>query len=271
VCIGLGEAWDRGLLRAHTTAYSSTFQLENRSGDEDICIDNWYVWRSVDSQDLGAGDMDADFGDAYPYGSMTLSAGGDVYYPYGAVRDESWWCMEQTQYTQARKNYTFTGARVPEPLLTYMLDGDQDGVWRWMEDHPVMIGGRGTNYVEVGRGGGTAEITLQLTNMGSVAGAAELRETLPYGWSASGASPAEARTETAADGGTVLVFETALDARVLTDVYDDTLYDTQTFTYTLAIPPCTGRQILTPMETRWRDADGARRAGTANPLVVNCL
>ncbi len=268
VCIGLGEAWDRGLLRARTTAFSSNFQLKNE-GEDDICVDHWYIWRSTGSQDLGAGDMAGDFGGEYPAGTLGVAAGGHLSFDGASVRGESWWCVEQTQYTQAWQDYTFTGARVPEPLLTYMLAADQDAVWGWMEDHPVMIGGRVTNYAEIGRGGGTVVVTLEVVNMGGQAGAAELREPLPAGWAVSDAGGA--RQEPTTDGGTMLVFEASLAARTLTDAYVDTIYDRQTFQYTVAVPPCSGKQVLAPMETGWTDMDGVARVGTANPLVVNCL
>ena len=53
--------------------------------------------------------------------------------------------MEQTQLTARSAAYDFLGAYVPEPLLTYMMAEDQDGVWEWMLENPVMIAARGTH------------------------------------------------------------------------------------------------------------------------------
>ncbi|MDP2313625.1 MAG: choice-of-anchor D domain-containing protein [Pseudomonadota bacterium] len=269
-CMGLGEAWDRGLLAGNTEIDGGTFRVENYSADEDVCIDNWYVWIAEESQDLGAGDMDADFGDVYPTGSLTIAPEDYQQFDAGRPAGATWWCMELTQNTQPSKSYVFTGARVPEPLLTYMLAGDQDAVWAWQDLNPVLIAGRTTNFVAMPGGGGSAPVTLRITNMGSMDGTAEVRETIPADYTATGFSQAPVRTEAGEDGATVYVFEVWLDERTITGQYEQTGYDIAEITYTLGVPACTGRQYLEPMQTRWVDSDGTDRVGTANPLVVNC-
>lgn len=269
-CIGLGEAWDRGFLDAHTQGDGLTFEVENLSGDTDVCIDDWYVWLSEGSQDLGAGDMDGDAGGTYPAGSLTLAAGSSIEFDASGSRGPAWWCMEQTQYTSPNQDYDFTGARVPEPLLSSMRGSDQGSVWDWMAANPVVIAGRWTNYVEVSEGGGSAPVSLRILNMGGQSAVAEVRETLPEGWSMTAASPPPAWEETDDNGGTVYVWQVSLDARVETDLYSPTGYDEETLTYTIGVPPCRGRQVLTPMETSWEDGDGVARTDTANPLVVRC-
>lgn len=269
-CIGLGEAWDRGLLDAYTLSDGMSFHVEDLSADEDLCVDRWYVWLAESSQDLGAGDMTGDFGGAYPDGRLVVAASSGVTFDAGGSSGPAWWCMEETQYTQPGQDYTFTGARVPEPLLSSMLDRDQDAVWAWMDGNPVPLAARWTNYVEVPTGGGTAEVSLRVLNMGGLDAAAEVRETVPAGYAASGFSVAPTRTEAGDDGATVYVFAVALDARETTGLYQDTLYDEETITYTLATPACAGRQTLPEMETRWTDAEGVERTDTANPLIVDC-
>ncbi|MES2643325.1 MAG: choice-of-anchor D domain-containing protein [Myxococcota bacterium] len=269
-CIGLGEAWDRRLLAAHTDADHNVFRLESLATDDEICIDHWYVWLSTESQDLGAGDMDADFGGVYPAGSLSLLPGESLPFDGGGRTGEAWYCLEQDQYTLPNKDYVFLGARVPEPLLGYKLAGDQDASWAWQNQHPVMIAARGTNFVGLPGGGGTAPVTIRALNMGSPSGSVELHEAVPAGYSAAGFSVAPLRTEPGADGSTVYVFGAQLYGREPQGTYEQALYDELAVTYTLGIPPCSGRQYLPPMETHWDDSDGVARTATANPLVINC-
>ena len=268
-CMGPGEAWDRGLMTGEI-AMGTSLRVSNLSEDQDICIDQWYVWLSETSQDLGAGDMNGDAGDDYPYGSITLGAGEHVAFKAEGDEGEVWYCLEQTQYTSRGSDYTWLGARVPEPLLSYMRNGDQDGSWAWQLDNPVMMAGRETNLVDLGLSGGDATVTLRIINMGGKDGYAEVREAVPAGYSASGFSQEPVRTETGSDGGAVYVFEVALDAREETDLHTDTDYDEVSISYTLTVPPCEGRTYAAPMETRWEDSDGEIRTDTANPLAIVC-
>jgi len=269
VCVGLGEAWDKGDLSASMSHFNS-LKVSNLSAEDDICIDTWYVWLSNDSQDLGAGDMNGDMGDDYPLGSLGIGGGKSLSFKAEGTSGSAWYCLEETQYTSGAKTYSFTGARVPEPLLTYMLNGDQEGSWAWQADNPVMIAGRDTNLVEVSESGGSATVTLHILNMGGRAGTAEVREAIPPGYSASGFSRSPSGTEINDDGDTVYVFSVSLDARTETDLYSPTLYDEAEITYTLQVPPCDNRSYLTPMETRWTDSDGIERSDTANPLTILC-
>lgn len=270
-CIGMGEAWDRGLLTAETLFDGLTLEVANLSADEEICVDRWYVYLSSWSQDLGAGDMDADFGDAYPTGSITIPPMSSVQFEASAPSGEAWWCMEQTQYTDRNQAYGFIGAYVPEPLLSSMLEANQLEVWDWMAANAVMIAARGTNYVEVPTGGGSAPITLRVINMGGLGATAEVRESVPAGWTASDFSEAPARTEAGTDGATVYVWDVTLTPRVETPLDVQTTYDDHVITYTLDVPPCRGRQYADSMYTSWRDAEGTVRIANANPLVVNCV
>lgn len=269
VCMGLGEAWDKGELEASMGHFNS-LKVSNLSGENDICIDSWYVWLSNNSQDLGAGDMNGDAGDDYPLGSLGIGLGRSLTFKAEGYSGPAWYCMEETQYTSGAQTYTFTGARVPEPMLTYMLNGDQEGSWAWQLDNPVMIAGRGTNLVDVSPSGGSATVTLRILNMGGAAGTAEVREPIPPGYSASGFSKAPIATETNDDGDTVYVFSVSLAARTETDLYSPTLYDEADISYTLTVPSCDGRTYFTPMETRWTDSDGVERTDTANPLAIVC-
>lgn len=270
-CVGLGEAWDRGFLEVETLWDGLTLDVTNLSEDDEICVDRWYVYLSNGSQDLGAGDMDADFGDPYPEGSIDIGPGDTVSFVPSEPSGPSWWCMEQTQYTDRNQSYVFTGAYVPEPLLTSMLAEDQDGVWAWMADNPVMIAARDTNYLEVSRAGGEGTVGVRVINMGGREGEAELRESVPAGWTASDFSIPPDRTEAGTDGATVYVWDVLLDAREETDLDTQTIYDEAAFSYRVTLPSCRGRQYAPLATSTWIDASGDERVASANPLVVNCV
>jgi hypothetical protein len=270
-CIGLGEAWDDGDLRGVTTAFGS-FAVHNDRPDVSICVDDWYLWLSNDSQDMGVGDMDGDSSGAFPAGSILIGAEDQEIFDYSAWNDGAWWCVELYQTTLPNITYRYTGARVPEPLLGFMRDGDQDAVWAWEEEHPVMAVGRDTNVVDVPTVGGAVDVALRVWNMGDYPGVVEVRETVPTGWSAEAVDPPADRVETNSDGSTVLVWDRTIDAREIgLDVYEPTLYDEQVVGYTLIAPSCTNRTYLTPAEGRWYDRDGVARVSTAIPMTVRCV
>ncbi len=272
VCIGLGEAWDRGLLEVRSDNTGMNVLFENLSADEDICIDRWYVLLADNSQDLGAGDMEFDVGGDYPSGTLTIAPGDSLRFKAAAPTDSAWWCLELDQYMQPNMPYQFTGARVFDPVLGNMTGQNQQAIWDYQDAHPLLIAGRVTNYVEVPTSGGTAAIELRPFNMGSADGTGELRETLPAGWSADDVDPSPSRVIENSDGSTTLLFDLDLVGRVHGGSnYSATWYDEVTITYTLSAPACVGRQYLPVMETRWTDADGEDRTDNANPLVVNCV
>ncbi len=227
-CIGLGEASDRGLLDGHTDVDGGTFRLESLATDDEICIDHWYVWSSTESQGVGAGDMDADFGDIYPYGSLSLLPGDSLQFDGGGRTGEAWYCLEQDQYTRPSRDYVFLGARVPEPLLTYMLAEDQEASWAWQDEHPVMIAARGTNFISMPEVGGSAPVTIRALNMGNRSGHVELHKEIPAGYTAAGFSVEPIRTETGADRSTIYVFDTQLYGRLNQGPDEQVLYDRRT-------------------------------------------
>ncbi len=268
-CVGLGEAWDRGDLSAIMRS-SSSLEIENHSPDEAICIDRWYVWMSEGSQDLGAGDMNGDESDLYPLGSLEIADEDSLFFDGAGSSGPSWYCMEKTQQTRRMGSYEFLGARVPEPMLSLMRDGDQDASWAWQSANPVMITGRRTNLVELPESGGTETVGFRVINMGSMDGVAEVRETVPAGFSATDFSTVPSLTEAGDDGATVYVFSVSLEAREETGLSEHTIYDEIEISYKLTVPECSGRQHLPPTESRWYDADDVLRTATANPMVILC-
>ena len=269
-CMGLGEAWDRGLLDASSMFDGSTLDLINLSSEEEICIDTWYIWRAPSSQDLAAGSMEDQPGELFPSGTLTMAPGTELQFGPGAMSGPSWWCVEHTQYTSPNKAYVFTGARVPEPLYSWMLEGDQDAIWDWMDENPVVLAARQTNYVELPASGGSAEVTIEVLNAGSMASTAEVWETIGEGFSASGFSLDPDHVIDNKNGSISYVFYVDLDARDLTGSSTDTDYDALQISYTLSTSECTGRETFSPMMTMWTDGSGTERTDTAIPLVVAC-
>lgn len=268
-CMGLGEAWDRGELTGQT-GFTSALKVRNLSSEASICIDDWYLWLSEGSQDLGAGDMAGDAGDLYPLGSLMIPPGGTEIFYALAETGSAWYCVEQTQITERKKQYTYLGARVPEPMRSFMQNGDQEGSWAWQTQNPVMVAARRTNLVELPEEGGAETVTLRILNLGGLAGVAEVRESIPAGMSAGGFSVEPLAVEDGEDGATVYVFEVELDGRIETDTHTHTIYDELEISYTLTVPPCESRTYAPPMETRWEDSDGVERTDTANPLAIVC-
>ena len=127
-CLGLGEAWTTGVLDIFS-ATGSSITLSNHSDDRDICIDRWYIYLGVETQDAGAGDPYYDPGAEFPLGSLVISPGEIVRFDYAQPEYPAWWCVEETQVTNTSYNFIFIGAEVPEPMLDRMFDGDQEAIW----------------------------------------------------------------------------------------------------------------------------------------------
>lgn len=271
-CIGLGEAWDRGLLTVMLGGFGGELILHNLGGDDDICIDRWYMYLSDGSQDAAAGDPNYDPNTEYPDGTLNLLTNSAVGFDYANPSNPAWWCVEHTQYTAGAESYEFTGAHVPDPLLAAMLAGDQDAVWAYQENNPVVLVGRETNYVELAGAGASAEVTLWTSNIGEVAISPQVYETIPAGFSASGFAPAPISTVVHGDGSTTLGFATTLAGRVASETGADTEYARGVVTYTLTMDePCIGRVPAPEAQATWVDSSGDTYTSTANPLVIRCL
>ncbi len=269
-CYGLGEAWDRGVLQV-VSSFTSQVVLENTGTDVPICVDQWYVYLSDTSQDAIAGDPAYDLSDDYPFGSVTIEPGDSVAFTYGRPDDDAWWCMEHAQSTSRGADYTFFGARAPQPLLDRALVSDQDGIWSRQESRPVIAIGRTVNYVELSMGESGAG-GIDVMNIGeSDASSTVVTETLPPGFTASGFSTEPDSTGTSADGGLVYTWTLALDGRITSGSGGDTTYDEARITWTLTRSgDCASRVTAPEAFAEWTDADGAHRS-TANPLVIGCF
>lgn len=269
-CYGLGEAWDRGVLQV-VASFTSQLVLENTGTEVPICVDQWYVFLSDTSQDAIAGDPGFDLSDDYPYGSVTIEPGSSASFNYARSDDDAWWCMEHAQNTQRNADYTFFGARAPDPLLDRALVSDQDGIWSRQESRPVIAIGRTVNYVELALGGSAAG-GIDVMNIGeSDSPSTVVTETLPPGFSASGFSVEPDTTGTSADGGAMYTWTLALDGRIVSSSGGDTTYDEARITWTLSRSgDCAPRVNAPEALAGWSDADGTH-VSSANPLVIACL
>ena len=265
-CLGLAEAWNIGSLYARVDAMG-TMILENQDPELDICVDDWTVWISPETQDMGLGDIGFDPGGEYPLGSLQMGPGDSEQFAYGALSGNAWYCMELTQLTQPTDNWTFFGARVPTPLRSEMLNGDQDGVWDYMDLNPVPVVGRDTNAVVPGD-----TVVLRSVNMGRQDADFRLVETLPAGWAATDFSIDPDDLWINSDSSTSYAWDLSLGAAYDTGEYDDTIYDWSLIRYTLEMDgaDCKGRVYLEEVEAWWTDREGQDEISLGSPLLVTC-
>lgn len=263
-CLGLAEAWETNVLSARTTSFGNMI-LTNDGTEDDVCIDRWTIWLSDETQDMGLGDPFGDAGQTYPEGSQVLSPGQSLSFSYGATQTRAWYCVEQTQTTIASTNWDFFGARMPQPLLGYALEGDQDAIWNHMIEHPVFVVGRDVNVLESG------QVDLRLVNMGREDGVARMTEFVPDGWAASNFSWTPDDVEYTTEG-IAYSWDVLLVGAIDTGTDDPTIYDQRVITYDLtrAGADCVERTYLSEVTAEWQDTDGTERSSMGSPLLVLC-
>jgi len=271
-CIGLAEAWGRGLLDIRSEYFGGSIVLENLGGEgaEEICIDRWYVLISEGTQDAGAGDPYYDPSAEYPYGTLSILPGESIRIEYGITSDPAWWCMEHTQYTEESINFDFLGARVPDVVLSHMMNSDQDSVWAWMEDHPMVVVGRTTHYIEPADA--AAPVVIKAINMGENATSVTISETIPAGFEASDFSIEPNRTSVTDGGAITMEFDLDIAGAILTGEYEHTDYGELTIEYMLSVSggDCQGRYTGHEPTAEWMDSDGVMRTTEGSPLIISC-
>ncbi len=264
-CYGLGEAWDRGLLEVRTSF--GGIRLYNLDDEESLCVDQWYLVLSETSQDAAFGDPNYDLSGEYPLGSVTILEEGDHSFVYADTEDDAWWCVEHEQYAVNNRDYVFTGAHVPPPMLDLMLDGDQEGSWELQEDELVIAVGRTGNLVELGLGE-SGETGVWVFNLGDQAGTTTVTETVPAGFAASEFSLEPDATVTDETGQTLYSWTLSLERRSMST--GNAVYDEELITYTLTRNIDCAPRIFAPEATAdWSDSDGYQ-VSSANPLVIRC-
>ncbi len=269
-CYGLSEAWDRGFLEINTTFTGSiVFQHIGGVEEPNICMDEWYVILSENSQDAGVGDPNYDPGGIYPLGSITLEPSDSISFMYQGSGIPSWYCMELTQHTFFTYQWEFLGARVPEPILSMMLGEDQQGVWDWMEANPSVVLGRSNHLLRVNQ---QDSVVLRVINMGQISVTTTVTELIPPEFEVYFTSQTPQSLEILDDGSTLMTFDVSLGPSQLTDTDNHTLYDEVNISYKISpkAEPCFGRFYGNPPVAQWLDSTGAWRFSEASPLVILC-
>lgn len=282
VCIELAEATDRGFASVEYGFVNLT--IENH-GPYPICFESWYTFFSRSSQDAVAGTT----------GSGEIEPGESVGLPYGewGTDQTSWWCIEHNQSTSAEAAYDFNGARAPSltgPWAQSASDEDGDGAedhtdahpddalpqtqhntWDYIAGSPVFVVGREMNWFEV-RKGQTVTVTLQVTNIGRVAGEARVTERVPPGWVVSATAVPPDSMSTAADGIQSLSWLVSLDgAEEPANTSQDTDYDEVELDYELTYAGlCGGRELGYEPTVLWADPLGGTYLSDGSPLVIQC-
>lgn len=256
--LSLGQAWDDGVLDVSMSG--SQVVITNTSAHSDVLVDGSYLFTSDGSQDAAVGSFTGD--DAAP---RSVMAGESMQFTYHGSSD-AWWCVEEKQHSQRGASYTFSGAQVPEPIVTYIRDGDQSSIWAWQEQEALIVVGRQTNGATLS-GGGSAEVVLTVKDYGDEPGSVEVRETIPAGLTATGFS-VPVRTEPGADGATVYIADIDVDGRMVGLSDGASTYDTVTISYTLAGTSPTSRQIEAATGT-WTSSDGTTYISRSGVLAID--
>ena len=269
-CYGLSEAWDRGILDIHTTLSGSiVFEHIGQVEEPNICMDEWYVLLSENSQDAGVGDPFYDPGGTYPNGTITLEPSQSISFFYQGSEIPAWYCMELTQSTFFTYQWEFLGARVPEPILSMMLSENQQGVWDWMDANPTVILGRENHVISAKQ---DESVVLRIFNMGQVGTEAIITETIPPEFEVYFVSHPPTEMETLDDGTTIMTFDVSLPSRELTEIDLHTLYQEVHISYKIQpkVDACFGRFIGNSPVAQWLDSSGTWRFSDASPIVILC-
>ena len=178
--------------------------------------------------------------------------------------------MEHTQYTESATSFEFLGARVPDAVLSHMMNGDQDAVWAWMEDHPLVVVGRTTHFIEPADA--DAPVTIKAVNMGENATSVTISETIPAAFEASGFSLEPSRTSVTDGGAITHEFDVDIAGAILTGEYEHTDYGMLTIDYTLSVSGgnCQGRYTGHTPQAEWMDSDGVMHTTEGSPLILSC-
>jgi hypothetical protein len=275
-CLGLSEAWDRGMLDLYSR-FGSSITIENLSVDYDICVDRWYVYMGVETQDAIGGDPGYDPGAEYPLGTITVSPGEAVELSYAEDVAPAWWCVEQTQVTNTTYNFTFIGARAPTPLLDRAFLSDQDAIWDYQTTNPAVAVGRNIHYIELIRSSEAervAEAEVTVVNMGEEDVTTLVTEIIPPGFVATDFSQDYLEETELSDGSVRYTFIVALDARIPTESIDThTIYDDVDINYTLTLDDpdaCVGRLTTASPTAEWGDSSGEGYTSTGSPMIIHC-
>jgi hypothetical protein len=288
--ISLAEAWDRGW--AHLS-FDGTLNVEN-IGEHPISMERWYIYWTEESQDAAAGDADVNWQSEQASGAQ-VDPGDTWRHGYTMGAGPAWWCVERTQVTTYTENFDFNGARVPTPLMEWIhtqTDTNDNGVedhsdyvdfstgaphtqtnvWDAIAEGPIMVVGRDRNYLEM-QVGDTAQLTVEVTNLGRGTGYLRVGETIPGGTSASNFSVIPDEIQNNEDGSTTLWWEFKMPGSIDDpDTSRPTDYDTLEIEYDLTMTEadCGRRMTTWAPQVLWSDIHGRDFTSFGTPLVIAC-
>ena len=264
ICYGVAEAWDLGFLELQLES-TGAHTLTN-SGDHDVCMIEWMPFFSNASQDAALGKTTLD-GD---WERIVIASKQSVTFAYDAEVEPAWMCIEQTQVIQATTDFWFFGAYVPEPMRSKLALDPQEVIWEEIATNPVVLVGRDRSTFELDVGE-SADITIEVMNLGRIATDAEVVESVPE-WLRV-VDPGDATATVEPDGTTTLVWDTvSLRGAIDTEELDEaTIYDRHYLSYTATLEACPAeRNIGTGPTAVWVDAGIAQRTSDGSPLVIHC-
>lgn len=281
-CVGLAEALDR---QGAQLRFGQSMELHNLSSDLDICIDEWMVAFSDDSQDMVFGTAEPAY--VAPRRSQSFPYSVDV---FGGLGDAAWWCVERWQSTAPGSDYTYNGSLRPNRLMDLVVDrtdynrsGIEDHVdvfdgqlqtqhnlWNTIAEHPVLLVGRERSLVRLAGPGSRPTLRVQVRNLGQQPGVGQVVERVPPGFTVSHIDP-PAQVQTLDGGATQLTWQVEVDAAEPDFTYQrPTRYHDVELTYRLSLgePDCQGRCEGEGLTATWRDLDSRPWRSRSEPLII---
>jgi hypothetical protein len=284
-CVGLAEAIDRD--GAIVSLNDQGIVIKNTSVDLQICLDEWIVVLSDESQDAGVGQIPMVH--LTPGKSHTYGYAIDIYDDKG---DEAWWCLERWQYTAPGSAYSYNGSLMPRPIHNFVKDrtdtnvntiedhvdvGElalqtQHNLWNTEAENPVVLVGRQRSLVELVGESMRRQVVIQVRNLGQQPGTASVTEVIPPGYTAFDLQPLGSAT-TMRDGSTQLTWVVSLKAAVpdLT-LSGPTIYDQVDLSYRIRVSDpevaCEGRCLGQKVVAKWQDSAGSNWTSYSEPLII---
>ena len=287
-CISLAEAVDRGFAEIW---FESALHVDN-VGPYPICMDEWYIYFTEESQDATAGHAQAT---PESGARFEIPPGEGWAHQYTADTDAAWWCVERTQVTRPTRNFRFNGAVSPDVVqrwIHYPSDTNANGVedhddwvdfstnaphtqtniWDTIQEGPVFVVGRTPNYLELSPGE-SGDLTVEVINLGRGEGRTEVTETIPAGTAAHNWSTDPSWQRENSDGSTTFGWSAKMAGAIDNpDLSLPSTYDTFEISYTIVRTDadCGTRVTSWAPTVDWDDVHGARWQSVGTPLVVAC-
>jgi len=290
-CISLAEAVDRDFA---TIQLTTELDVTN-TGPYAICAGRWHTFFSDVSQDSIAGHTDISW-PAEPHDALEIDIDDLWAHRYARTAGgPAWWCIERTQVTASGSSYRFTGARAPEPLLAFVhTETDTNGngiedhsdyadpttgapwtnhnIWDHIAAQPTYVVGRTRNYIEL-QPGTSADLTIEIVNIGRDTSNIQVSETLPGGTRGYDFSVEPTTSESNSDGSTTHTWYFKMNgAEDNEDLNVPTSYDIVQIDYKVVWEraDCGYREVQEAPEVTWTDNTDTTYTSYGTELVLVC-